>query len=196
VATATDTCSSTTVSYADSVTNLCGGTKIITRTWTAKDSCNNSISCAQTITVVDTTAPALNSPASRTLSCPGDTRTNVTGVATATDVCSGVTISYSDVTNTGCGLTKTVTRTWTATDQCGNFTNRLQIITVADTNKPTLACPNVSVQCADDVPPAYTNLAAFRAAGGTASDTCSAGLAFSMTSNGVLVGSCPGTCIT
>ena len=193
VATATDTCSSATVSFADSTTNLCGGTKIITRTWTARDSCNNSVSCAQIITVLDRTAPKLTLPTNRTLTCPGVTTTNATGVATATDVCGGVTVTYSDVTSNSCGLTRTVWRTWTATDQCGNSTNGLQTIVVVDTNKPTFVCPSVSVQCADDVPPAYTNLAAFRAAGGTASDACSTALAFSMTSNGVLVGSCPGT---
>src|SRR6185295_5291316 len=116
------------------------------------------------------------------LECPGDTRTNVTGVAVALDLCGSVTLSYSDVVSNSCGFTRTVLRRWTATDQCGNSTNGLQTITVVDTRKPIITSPTIAVQCADDVPAAYANLAAFMAAGGTASDTCSATLTFSLTS--------------
>src|SRR5206468_12984922 len=57
----------------------------------------------------------------------------------------------------------------------------------------SITCPNFAVQCADDVPAPYANLAAFLAAGGTASDTCSPTLTFSLTSASGLVGRCPGT---
>jgi hypothetical protein len=188
-----DGCSSLTVSYSDAVTNLCGGTKVITRTWTATDACGNAASAIQTITLRDITSPALKLPANLVLQCPGDTRTNVTGVATATDGCGTVTISYSDVVSNSCSFTRTVWRTWTAVDQCGNSTNGLQTISVVDNTKPTIVCPNVSVQCVGDLPPAYADLTAFRAAGGTATDACSAGLAFSLVSDSGLVGRCPGT---
>ena len=62
---------------------------------------------------------------------PGDTRTNVTGVATAQDDCGKVTVSYSDAVTNGCGGTKVIARTWTATDLCGNSTSAVQTITVA-----------------------------------------------------------------
>jgi hypothetical protein len=140
--------------------------------------------------VRDTTPPVLALPPNRTLNCPGDTRTNNTGVATATDVCGSVTISYSEVASNSCGITKTIWRTWTAVDQCGNTSSGLQTIIVQDT-APTLTCPTVSVQCVDDVPPAYTNLAAFRAAGGVANDPCDADLSFVLVSNSMLIGSCP-----
>src|SRR5207249_6975645 len=91
-ATATDGCSATTVTYSDSVTNLCGGTKIISRLWTAADGCGNQVSRAQTITIRDTTPPSLIMPANVVQQCPGDTRTNVTGVARATDGCGSVKI--------------------------------------------------------------------------------------------------------
>src|SRR6266568_481160 len=193
VATATDGCGSVTISFNDSVSNNCGGTKVIARTWTATDQCGNSASALQTITVVDTAPPALRLPANLVLQCPGDTRTNVAGVATATAGCGSVTISYSDVVSNSCGFTKTVWRLWTATDQCGLTTNGLQTIAVVDTTKPSIACPNISVQCVGDVPAAYTNLAAFQAAGGTASDNCSAALTFALMSDSGLVGRCPGT---
>ena len=192
MASASDGCSAVTISFSDSVSNSCGGTKVISRTWTATDPCGNSASALQTITVRDITPPALRLPANLVLQCPGDTRTNVTGAATATDGCGSVSLSYSDVVSNSCGFTKTVWRTWTATDQCGNTTNGLQTITVVDTTKPNITSPNISVQCVGDVPGAYTNLAAFLAAGGTATDPCSAALAFSLTSDSGLVGRCPG----
>jgi hypothetical protein len=192
-ATALDGCGPVTVSFSDSISNNCGSAMMIVRTWTATDQCSNWVSALQTITVRDTTPPALRLPASLVLQCPGDTRTNVTGAATATDACGSVTISYSDVVSNGCGLTRTVLRRWTATDQCGNATNGVQTIAVVDTTKPAITCPNISVQCLGDVPAAYSNLAAFLAGGGTATDSCSSTLTFSLMSDSGLVGRCPAT---
>ena len=191
MATALDACGSVTITYSDSVSNSCGGTKIISRTLDGHRRLRQRHQWLQTITVRDTTPPALRLPANLVLECPGDTRTNVTGVATAPDACGTVTITYSDVVSNSCGSTKTVWRTWTATDQCGNSTNGLQTIVVQDTTKPTITCRAISVQCTGDVPAAYTNLAAFLAAGGTATDSCDAALTFSLISDSGLVGSCP-----
>ncbi|MEO7514601.1 MAG: hypothetical protein ABIW93_02230 [Verrucomicrobiota bacterium] len=192
-ATAVDTCNSTTVTYADASTNLCGSTKIITRTWMATDSCGNKATCHQTITVRDITPPALTVPANRIIECPGDTRTNATGVATAVDGCGSVSITYGDVVSNSCGATRTILRLWTATDTCGNTINGQQTINVVDTQKPRITCPSISVQCVNDLPSAYNNLTAFLTAGGTASDNCDADLTFSITSASSLAGSCPGT---
>jgi uncharacterized protein affecting Mg2+/Co2+ transport len=192
VPTVSDGCSSTTVSFSDSVSNNCGGTKIISRTWRATDACGNVATAMQIITVIDTTPPTLTLPANVVLQCPGDTRTNVTGAARSADGCGAVTLTYSDIVSNGCGLTRTIWRQWMAVDQCGHSTNGVQLISVIDTNKPTINCPNVSVQCAGDVPPAYSNLTAFLAAGGTVADSCSSSLTFALISDSV-VGSCPGT---
>jgi hypothetical protein len=191
-ATAQDGCSQVTITYSDSVLTNCGGSKVITRTWTVADACGNSTNGVQVITVRDTTAPTLRLPANLTQQCPGDTRTNVTGVPTVTEGCSSVIVSYSDTVSNGCGLTRTVLRLWTATDQCGNSTNALQTISVIDTTKPSLSLPTIRVQCGTDVPAPYADLAAFRLAGGTATDGCSPTLSFSLVSDSGLVGRCPG----
>ena len=192
VATAQDPCTGAIVRYSDAVTNICGGSRVILRTWSATDMCGNSTNGVQTITVRDTTPPSLVLPANLALECPGDTRTNVTGVPTVQDTCGSVTVGYQDVVTTNCGITRLVQRLWIAVDQCGNTTNGLQTILVQDTRKPAISCPAIKVQCAGDVPAPYPSLAAFLAAGGTAADTCDATLAFSLVSDSGLVGSCPG----
>jgi hypothetical protein len=113
-------------------------------------------------------------------------------MASATDVCSGVTISYSDIVSNSCGITKTIWRTWTAADQCGNTSGGVQTIVVQDT-PPSITCPTLKVQCVGDVPAPYASLAAFRAAGGVATDACDTNLDFTLVSDGGLVGRCPGT---
>jgi hypothetical protein len=191
-ATAQDTCNSVTVTYNDVATNNCGLSKVISRTWTATDACGNSTNGVQIITVRDTTPPRLTLPANLVLGCPGDTRTNVTGVPTAVDGCGTVTISYSDTVSNTCAQTRTVQRLWTAIDQCGNATNGIQIIIVQDT-APRIACPAVSVQCVADIPTPYSTLAGFLASGGTATDSCDTNPVFALMSDTGLVGRCPGT---
>jgi len=193
MATATDLCGSAQVTYSDTVTPACGGSQTIVRKWVAMDLCGNTSVAEQTITVQDTTPPTLVIPASLTQEAPGDTRTNSTGTATAFDGCGTASISYSDVVEPGCGLSKTVRRLWTAVDQCGNATNALQIITVVDTQKPVVSSPALKVQCPDDIPAPYASLAAFLAGGGTATDKGSTNLTFALVSDGDLIGSCPGT---
>ena len=192
-ATATDTASTPVITYTDSFSVLCGNTKLITRIWTATDACGNKTNATQLITVMDSTPPTLIVPANVAQQAPGDTRTNVTGTATAADGCGSVVVAYSDTVSNSCGLSKTVWRLWTAVDQCGNATNKLQTITVVDTQKPVISIPNVTVQCVGDVPAAHTTLGAFRAAGGTATDNSgNTNLGFSLMSDSGLVGLCPG----
>jgi hypothetical protein len=193
VATATDAGSKPVITYTDFVTNSCGAARIITRRWTATDACGNASSGTQVITVRDTTAPTLTVPANVVLQAPGDTRTNVTGTAIAVDACGPAALSYSDVVTNGCGSTRTVWRQWTATDPCGNTSSGLQLITVVDTQKPSVTSPTVTVQCAGDVPPPYAKLADFLAAGGAATDNSTNALGFALLSDSGLVGKCPGT---
>src|SRR5205085_9243776 len=165
--TATDTCSSLSISYSDVTNSGCGGSYTILRTWTATDACTNRASCVQTITVQATNPPSITCPGGVTLNCPADTRTNATGVATATDTCSSLSISYSDVTNSGCGASYTILRTWTATDACANHASCLQTITVQDTNPPSITCPgSVILNCPADTRTNATGVA-------SATDTCS-----------------------
>uniref|UniRef100_UPI00263488A9 HYR-like domain-containing protein n=1 Tax=uncultured Psychroserpens sp. TaxID=255436 RepID=UPI00263488A9 len=165
-ATATDTCGNATVTFTDSAVDACGNTQTMTRTWTATDDCGNTVSDTQTISVVDTTAPTLTIPANVTVECTETTDPSATGNATATDTCGNTTVTFTDSAVDACGNTQTITRTWTATDDCGNSVSDTQIITVRDTNAPTLTIPaDTTVECTESTDPADTGNA-------IATDTC------------------------
>jgi hypothetical protein len=150
---ARDNCGNVTVSWVgDSpLTDPCGGT--ITRTYRATDDCGNFTDCTQTITVDDTTPPTATCPPPVSVQCPDDVPAPDISLVVARDNCGNVTVSWvgdSPLTDP-CG--GTITRTYRATDDCGNFTDCTQTITVDDATPPTATCPPpVSVQCPDDVP--------------------------------------------
>ncbi len=169
-ATATDTCSTATITFVDTfgATN-CTGKAAIARIWTATDTCANSASCTQNITFVDTTAPVITCPADQQLQCGASTDPSNTGSATATDNCGGsVAIKYSDTpTAANCTGMQGISRVWTATDGCGNSASCTQNISFVDTTAPVITCPaNVQLQCGASTAPANTGSA-------TATDNCS-----------------------
>src|SRR5262249_12630997 len=93
-ATAVDGCSAVTITFSDVISNTCEGTKTISRLWTATDSCGNSADAVQLITVRDTTPPTVTAPPSLVLPFTADISTNSTGMATAQDGCSSVSLGY------------------------------------------------------------------------------------------------------
>ncbi|MCP4580979.1 MAG: T9SS type A sorting domain-containing protein [candidate division Zixibacteria bacterium] len=156
--TATDNCDpAPTVSLDEETTpGSCDQQYTLTRTWTATDACGNSAECVQVITVDDTTAPTFDQdcPAGATVECD-----NIPAAPelTATDNCdpAPVVTLDEDIAPDGCDQHYVLTRTWTATDDCGNSVDCVQVITVDDTTPPTITCPDdVIVECNDDVPPA------------------------------------------
>jgi PA14 domain len=125
----------------------------ITRTWTATDACGNqSQPCVQTITVKDTTKPTINCPAATTVSCANGVPAAATDYASfvhqggsASDTCSGtptVTCLGDAISNQTCANRYTITRTYQATDACGNTQTCTQTITVDDETAPVIFCPD------------------------------------------------------
>jgi large repetitive protein len=133
---ATDICDNSVVPVFDeSIESGDACTYYIIRTWTATDDCENSTSLSQTITVTDNTPPVIhNAPESTTASCeaiPG-----VSDAVFATDNCSETLLQFTSEETSDCPYT--ITRTWTATDECGNEATATQIITVIDNVPPVL----------------------------------------------------------
>ena len=143
-ATAVDNCdASPVITFSDAITpGACPQESMITRTWTATDIDGNSASCDQVITIVDTQAPVITCPADITLECDQDNSPVGAGSATAVDNCDpAVVITFSDAAAPGaCPQESVITRTWTATDACGNSSNCVQTITVVDTQAPVITC--------------------------------------------------------
>ena len=127
---AAEDCSAVTMSEAVDVISegSCGTSYTIHRTWTATDECGNASDYTQTIMVTDQVAPTFISfPADVTYTY-GEDMEEV--APTAEDDCNEVTVDYSDSADNSNIEITVITRTWTATDACGNSTSQDQIITV------------------------------------------------------------------
>jgi hypothetical protein len=157
-ATGADNCSTATVTYSDATSG-----NVITRTWKATDASGNFITATQTITVVDNTKPVISDASDITISCSASTLpASCGGIPNASDNCSAVVVTYSDVT-----AGNKITRTWKATDAAGNFATSIQVITIVDNTKPVLTEPNdITINCGASTLPAVTGNA-------TATDNCS-----------------------
>ena len=190
--TATDNCDpSPVITYNDAISaGSCPGNHNISRTWTARDACGNISTCVQIITIQDIKPPVITCPQNITISCSSSSLPASTGVATAVDGCdTDPVINYSDIINPGsCASNYTISRTWKATDNCGNSVTCIQTITVQDNTPPVIVCPsNLTINCQSSILPANTGIA-------SATDNCGStpSLSFSdVTSSG----SCPGNSV-
>ncbi|MEZ4782009.1 MAG: hypothetical protein R2816_10760 [Flavobacteriaceae bacterium] len=175
--TGTDNSGNATVTNnSNGLSDLCGTTGSETVTFTLTDDCGNSISADATFTIEDTIDPTFNEalPGDTTVECDNIPTANT---LTASDNCGTATVNLTetlDGNTDACPSEYTITRVWTATDECGNTTSHTQIITVEDTTAPTFneALPgDATVEC-DNVPAADTL---------TASDNCDANVTVSFT---------------
>ncbi|TNE69874.1 MAG: HYR domain-containing protein [Bacteroidetes bacterium] len=154
---ATDNCDTNIEITYDGETRIdgpCPDAYTLRRQWTATDNCGNAVSAEQIITVQDITPPAFTFvPADGTVSCDA---VPAVESPTATDNCAAaVTIIYGGEfrTDGDCPDNYTLTRRWTATDNCGNFTTTEQVLTVQDITVPEfLFAPADTVVGCDVVP--------------------------------------------
>jgi len=182
-AVATDNCSGMMVnlSYFDIRLNgTCNDHFTITRIWSAADSCGNSHSCTQTITSIDTTRPVILCPTNVTINCDASITPSTTGVPTASDLCTDFVsnVTFSDTRSDGnCTSNYALTRTWTATDSCGNVASCQQTIQVQDTTRPLARCRDIVV--APTQGSTYAILEGIQLNDGS-SDNCSSNLLYTL----------------
>jgi hypothetical protein len=141
--------------YVDTVNfPICDGNWLIARSVAAMDLCGNATEASYVITVRDLVPPTLaNVPASDSLSCLDALPTD-NDVPLHSDLCSGSSMNLTEFMVEGdCPENFTLTRTFVATDGCGNFASAEQIVTVEDTLQPTILTtpPNLMVDCGDMV---------------------------------------------
>jgi gliding motility-associated-like protein len=166
MAEALDFCSDVSMtSVVDSVAGGCNGAWIVTRTFTATDACGNSSSAQQTVSVIDTVAPVFEDFLAL-VSVPCGTEDSL--MAAASDACGSVIdITWVDaVADTGCVLPVGAwTRTYTATDACGNSANMDQLVMLTDDESPTFSSvpADTVIACGQELPEEFA----------TAEDNCS-----------------------
>ena len=101
-----------------------------------------------TLTIVDTTPPAITCGQNQTFEC--GTVWDFTAPI-ATDGCDGTNVILSiesTVTTAACGKAFSATRIWRVMDQAANSTTCTQVVTIVDTTPPTITCAtNETVAC-------------------------------------------------
>ena len=166
MATAIDACTQTgsiAVELASEIKSneTCNNRYILIRTFKATDGAGNTATCSQIITVYDDEPPHFLTPmpiSPVTVSCPALVPTAFPDQYTAYDECNDeeAGVVFKEVrTNGACPNKYTLTRTWTATDGCGNTAQYTQVINVNDTEPPHFnSTPNHMnlVSCASEIP--------------------------------------------
>jgi hypothetical protein len=160
--TGSDNCSA--VRLSASTSGECSAVITVTGT----DACNNPASVTYN-THIDNTRPVLSGCPATTVSVQCIADVPLPANVTANDNCDGqLAVSFNE-SSAGPDCDKTITRTWSATDTCGNTTTCSQTITVKDTTPPTLTKGSIG-SCYKTV--AEAEAAAVAAT--TGSDNCSA----------------------
>ncbi|MDG1160301.1 MAG: hypothetical protein P8N19_12475, partial [Flavobacteriales bacterium] len=123
--------------------------------WRATDDCGNATIASQVITVFDDIAPEFTVvPEDLTVECDEPAVPVFEGVE-AMDNCEGdVVIVYLGEESATEGCTTVLTRTWAATDLCGNRAEHQQTITIVDTTAPevTFVPEDLTVECDQEIP--------------------------------------------
>lgn len=122
------------------------------------DHCGTTATFPATYIVYDDTPPVLSGiPAQDTLVLNCGDMVPAEPTVTATDNCDNgtITVSFSADTVTTCIHSQTITRTWSATDECGNLTTFVHTILQVDNVGPTFSIPaDMTLDCTDptDIP--------------------------------------------
>ncbi|WP_416223658.1 gliding motility-associated C-terminal domain-containing protein [Tenacibaculum ascidiaceicola] len=173
-------------SYSDvESVGSCIGEVIITRTWSLTDNCGNTTEKVQTIIVKDNSAPIIDETNKNDIDIEcgvGDTETTLqdwldsNAGATATDNCSSVTWTnnYGDDTSVKCDGSY-ITVTFTATDDCGNFSTTTAGYLIKDETPPTITQQpsDKTVECDGSGNTTELNNWLASNGGATATDDCS-----------------------
>jgi hypothetical protein len=151
--TATDNCSGVNINYSEEIV-VTGCPYILERTWTATDGCGNEATLTQLVTVIDEEAPVFEAfPFFISLAC--DEVADY--MPAAFDNCTAeVTVEIVEELTFSGGCLGVLSRTYRATDLCGNETFAEQLIQQIDNVAPELfnVPESVTIECGEEIPAA------------------------------------------
>ncbi|MEM8906553.1 MAG: hypothetical protein AAGD05_01800 [Bacteroidota bacterium] len=130
-------CGDTELSFVDAtIPGDCGGISAIQRIWIVTDLCDGqSNQISQTIHFIGTAqAQLLQVPSNKVIACEDELVFNISWCVHS---CSGFVMQYHDEEQMHCEGTRSITRTWTITDNCGTQLSCQQTIDQVDDEAPT-----------------------------------------------------------
>ena len=123
------------LTFDDLFVNPSAGDLTFTSTLTAE---LGDVDVQDFVFTIETASPVLTIPADYTAEC-SETHPMDDASASASDTCGDVSITVEATTTDGvCAGNYTISRLFTATDDCGNSSSATQIITIVDTTSPVL----------------------------------------------------------
>ncbi|WP_338648448.1 gliding motility-associated C-terminal domain-containing protein [Flavobacterium sp. KS-LB2] len=138
---------------------------------TITDANNCTTTASATVTDGDGTPPVISQlPNEITINCPAKPEFAEANATDNVDI--SVSLTFDDVTTNGqCAGSYSITRTWTAVDDCGNSSTKSQTINVQDITSPTFTPPaNITLSsgenCTTNTDPSVTGTVT------TVNDTC------------------------
>ena len=145
----------------------CPNKYTLTRTWTLSDACGNTAVYSQVINVNDITPPEFTSTPQHSIMVTCVSEIPEAPEVKAEDNCydplAAPAVTLKEViSEQQCANKFKLTRTWTATDACGNTATVSQIIVVNDYLRPVFEGPSpslVTVSCTKDIPSPATQIA-------------------------------------
>ena len=151
---ALDNCGDAAITFEDkSDTSACSNGESFTRTWIATDNMGNESRATQQYISTDNEAPVFAEEPFYIESVCDEMFEFIT--PQVTDACSDVEITHLDQSfDTDCGVGAKLSRTWTATDACGNVNVFTQTIEITDNEGPVFGqeLDNIVLKCGDEIP--------------------------------------------
>ena len=149
-----DACSPFSIVYSDEyVVGICASNYEIVRTVVATDVCGNTANDSYSVIVIDSIPPEIVTVAENISIGCGDVVPEI--LPNISDACSEWTLTFGDVeTELDCPSNRLITRTFMATDECGNTAQSIQEITILDEVAPILETVpgNLVLECGEETP--------------------------------------------